>query len=127
MCGGCCGSRAGGAGGAVDGRVANGVRDHLGGLVGVDRRQLTLDYVGLNHLGWVRGASVGGNDVWPELFGAIVAEGRQRGDVGGFDPSLIELLVGRLSRISPFGRSVEDACVSSRAICKPDEKWPCLC
>ena len=95
--------------------------------MGVDRRQLTLDYVSLNHLGWVRGASVGGNDVWPELLGAIVAEGRQRGDVGGFDPSLIELLVGRLSRISAFGRSVEDACVSSRAICKPDEKWPCLC
>ena len=88
MCGGCCGSRAGGAGGAVDGRVANGVRDHLGSLVGVVRRQLTLDYIGLNHLGWVRGASVGGNDVWPELLGAIVAEG----DVGGFDPSLIELL-----------------------------------
>ena len=42
--------------------------------MGVDRRQLTLDYVCLNHLGWVRGASVGGNDVWPELLGAIVAD-----------------------------------------------------
>jgi 6-phospho-beta-glucosidase len=60
--------------------------------LGVERRELTLDYVGLNYLGWVRGASVGGDDVWPDLLRTIVAEGRERGDVAGFDPSLIELL-----------------------------------
>ena len=58
----------------------------------IDRRALTLDYVGLNQLGGVRGASVGGQDVWPDLLRAIVAEGRERGNIWGFDPSLIELL-----------------------------------
>lgn len=69
-----------------------GMEMNLAGRLGVERRELTLDYVGLNHLGWVRGATVGGSDVWPELLAAMVAEGRQRGDLGGFEPSLIELL-----------------------------------
>ena len=60
--------------------------------LGVEREQLTLDYVGLNHLGWVRGATVGGDDVWPQLLQDLVAEGRRSGSIGGFEPSLIELL-----------------------------------
>lgn len=69
-----------------------GLEMSLAQRLGVERRDLTVDYVGLNHLGWVRGASVGGTDVWPELLSTIVAEGRARGTVDGFDPSLIELL-----------------------------------
>src|SRR5262245_3420680 len=69
-----------------------GMEMDLARRLGVDRRELTLDYVGLNHLGWVRGASVGGHDVWPELLGGLVAEGRTRGNLHGFEPSLIELL-----------------------------------
>ncbi len=69
-----------------------GVEMSLARRLGVDRRELVLDSVGLNHLGWVRGASVGGDDVWPELLRGLVAEGRERGNVWGFDPSLIELL-----------------------------------
>jgi 6-phospho-beta-glucosidase len=60
--------------------------------LGVERERLTLDYVGLNHLGWVRGATVGGDDVWPDLLRQLIAHGREHGSVGGFDPSLIELL-----------------------------------
>lgn len=69
-----------------------GMEMHLARHLEVDRRALTLDYVGLNHLGWVRGASVGGQDVWPDLLHEIVAEGRKHGNISGFDPSLIELL-----------------------------------
>jgi 6-phospho-beta-glucosidase len=69
-----------------------GMEMSLAKRLGIDRRELTLDYVGLNHLGWVRGATVGGSNVWPELFGGLVADGRARGELGGFEPSLIELL-----------------------------------
>jgi len=69
-----------------------GMEMDLARRLGIDRRVLTLDYVGLNHLGWVRGATVGGDDVWPELLGGLVAEGRKRGNLYGFEPSLIELL-----------------------------------
>jgi 6-phospho-beta-glucosidase len=69
-----------------------GMEMHLARRLGIERTQLTLDYVGLNHLGWVRGASVGGVDVWPDLLKGMVAEGRVKNSVGGFDASLIELL-----------------------------------
>ncbi len=79
----------------------------------VDRRELVLDYVGLNHLGWVRGARVGGDDVWPDLLRGILAEGRERGSVGGFDPALIELLgmlpSGYLRYYYHHGKTVEHA------------------
>ncbi|MEU8540552.1 6-phospho-beta-glucosidase [Streptomyces sp. NPDC048717] len=34
----------------------------------VDPRKVWLDYVGLNHLGWLRGVKVGGKDILPRLF-----------------------------------------------------------
>ena len=34
-----------------------------------------LDYLGLNHLAWIRGASVKGRDVWQEAFGVAEAAG----------------------------------------------------
>jgi len=36
--------------------------------VGVKAGEAQLDYVGLNHLGWLRGIRVDGNDVLPKLF-----------------------------------------------------------
>jgi 6-phospho-beta-glucosidase len=33
-----------------------------------------LDYVGLNHLAWIRGARVGGRDIWPQVFARAVQE-----------------------------------------------------
>lgn len=38
----------------------------------VDARQVDLDYLGLNHLSWVRGAAIAGRDVWPEVFAAFL-------------------------------------------------------
>lgn len=42
--------------------------------LGVDARQVDLDYLGLNHLAWVRGAMVQGRDVWPQFFEAFLSE-----------------------------------------------------
>ncbi|WP_377639089.1 6-phospho-beta-glucosidase [Oryzobacter terrae] len=36
--------------------------------LGLDPRGTTVDYVGLNHLGWLRGVTSGGRDVLPELL-----------------------------------------------------------
>jgi 6-phospho-beta-glucosidase len=33
-----------------------------------------LDYIGLNHLAWIRGARVGGDDIWPQVFARAVQE-----------------------------------------------------
>jgi 6-phospho-beta-glucosidase len=37
-------------------------------VLGVDPRETTLDYVGLNHLGWLRGIRAGGRDLLPDLL-----------------------------------------------------------
>jgi len=36
-----------------------------------------LDYLGLNHLAWIRGARVGGKDIWPQVFARAVEEARE--------------------------------------------------
>ncbi|GHJ41889.1 6-phospho-beta-glucosidase [Streptomyces sp. TS71-3] len=38
-------------------------------VLGADPQQAWIDYVGLNHLGWVRGLRVAGRDVLPRLLG----------------------------------------------------------
>jgi len=40
---------------------------------GVGPYEVLLDYLGLNHLSWVRGAHVHGRDVWPEFFEEYLA------------------------------------------------------
>ncbi|MFI8962193.1 6-phospho-beta-glucosidase [Streptomyces sp. NPDC053493] len=37
-------------------------------VLGADPREAWIDYVGLNHLGWLRGLRVGGRDVLPRLL-----------------------------------------------------------
>jgi 6-phospho-beta-glucosidase len=37
-------------------------------VLGVDPRDATFDYVGLNHLGWLRGIRVGGRNLLPDLL-----------------------------------------------------------
>ncbi len=39
-----------------------------------------LDYLGLNHLAWIRGASVDGKDIWPQMFEAALKEARADDD-----------------------------------------------
>ena len=45
-----------------------GLGRRVAGLLGVDASEARLDYVGLNHLGWLRGLYVGGRDQLPRLF-----------------------------------------------------------
>jgi 6-phospho-beta-glucosidase len=58
-----------------------GLGRRVAGALGVDPARTSLDYVGLNHLGWLRGLYVDGRDVLPGLFeddGALTSfeEGR---------------------------------------------------
>jgi 6-phospho-beta-glucosidase len=45
--------------------------------LGVERSQLKLDWVGLNHLNWIRGAQVDGEDVWNQVFDGEFEKARQ--------------------------------------------------
>jgi 6-phospho-beta-glucosidase len=45
-----------------------GLGRRVAGVLGVDAAEARLDYVGLNHLGWLRGLYVGGRDQLPRLF-----------------------------------------------------------
>lgn len=58
-----------------------GLARRAAGLLGVDVDRAALDYVGLNHLGWLRGLRVDGTDLLPGLVGdgqalARMEEGR---------------------------------------------------
>jgi 6-phospho-beta-glucosidase len=59
-------------------------------LLGVSPAELFLDYFGLNHLGWVRGALCHGQDTLPHFIGLI----RRWGGLPGlpFDPEFIAAL-----------------------------------
>ena len=46
----------------------------------VERNRLYLDWVGLNHLNWIRGAALDGKDIWATVFEAELQAARQRGD-----------------------------------------------
>jgi 6-phospho-beta-glucosidase len=39
--------------------------------------EVHLDYLGLNHLAWIRGARVGGQDVWPQVFAQALSRARE--------------------------------------------------
>lgn len=45
-----------------------GLARRAAGLLGVDANRAALDYVGLNHLGWLRGMAVDGGDMLPSLL-----------------------------------------------------------
>jgi 6-phospho-beta-glucosidase len=57
--------------------------------MGVDPERIRIDYVGLNHLAWVRRIFVDGQDRTEEIITQMVAQG-QKSDT--FDPELIETL-----------------------------------
>lgn len=60
---------------------------------GVPRRQVYLDWAGLNHLNWIRGATIQGRDVWPELFARELQEAAAREEDGWhFSAELLETL-----------------------------------
>jgi 6-phospho-beta-glucosidase len=62
-------------------------------MLGVERRRLSLDWVGLNHLNWVRGVSLDGKDIWLRVFSREVKMAKQReADGWNFSPELLESL-----------------------------------
>jgi len=58
--------------------------------LGVDSQSVELDYIGLNHLSWVRGVKIGGEDVYDRAF-AVALEQARRGAFP-FSPALLETL-----------------------------------
>lgn len=59
--------------------------------VGVSREEVELDYVGLNHLSWVRRVRVRGQDVTEAILSAYV-ETLEHGEGNGFDPHVVRAL-----------------------------------
>jgi 6-phospho-beta-glucosidase len=60
-----------------------------GGPVDPDRAELTG--LGLNHLSWYSGLTLDGEDVWPEVFGALLAE-LKASPQPEWDPATLEAL-----------------------------------
>ncbi len=63
----------------------------IAGILGVDPGEVALDYVGLNHLGWVRRVLVNGEDRLGEVMQAYIEMARQDEDPV-FLPELLETL-----------------------------------
>lgn len=49
----------------------------IAGWLKVDPARVYLHYLGLNHLSWLTGATVNGEDVWPQVFSRYLQELRQ--------------------------------------------------
>lgn len=70
-----------------------GAEMRLSTQLGVERSRLRLDWVGLNHLNWIRGATLDGKDVWDQVFEQELAEARIRAeDSWHFSADLLESL-----------------------------------
>lgn len=55
-------------------------------LLGLDQSRVQLDYLGLNHLGWMRGIHQDGRDVLPDLLADDAALGAlEEGEIFGLD------------------------------------------
>jgi len=70
-----------------------GIEMRLAQALGVDRKRITIDHVGLNHLNWLRGVWMDGQNVWDQVFRQAIEEARQRlEDDWGFSAELLEAL-----------------------------------
>ena len=68
-------------------------RADLAGLLGVGFDEIELDYVGLNHLSWIRGVTVGGEDRTADALAATRGQlGRQAGSGPEWDAQTIRVL-----------------------------------
>jgi 6-phospho-beta-glucosidase len=70
-----------------------GAQMHLARQLGIQPDALRLDWVGLNHLNWIRGATVDGEDAWEKIFNAALEMAEKTGEDGwGFSKELLETL-----------------------------------
>jgi 6-phospho-beta-glucosidase len=67
-----------------------GMQTEIAHLLGVPPEAVWMDYVGINHLSWVRRVLVHGEDRTPEVVGRMTAAAGTTG--GEFDPELIAAL-----------------------------------
>ncbi len=59
----------------------------------VERNRIHLDWVGLNHLNWTRGAYLDGEDIWQQVYAsALEMACEQEPDGWNFSPDLLETL-----------------------------------
>jgi 6-phospho-beta-glucosidase len=63
----------------------------VAGQLGVDARDVGLEYLGLNHLSWLTAVRVKGEDVWPQVFSTYLERLRAEEDPA-CPPYLAELL-----------------------------------
>ena len=59
----------------------------------VSRKQIQLDWIGLNHLNWIRGVSVDGKDIWTDVLAREIEDARKE-DSGeeGISAEMLETL-----------------------------------
>jgi len=69
--------------------IIDGLKELKGSAITPERTQLNT--LGLNHLSWHRGFSVDGEDIWPQVFAAYLAELRVDPEPE-WDPRTIEVL-----------------------------------
>jgi len=68
--------------------VPIGMRNAIAGLLDVEPPRVRLDYVGLNHLSWIRGVRLDGRDVIDDVIERAIAAGT----CGPFAPELLRTL-----------------------------------
>lgn len=70
-----------------------GAEMRLSKRLGVARKRIRLDWVGLNHLNWIRGVTLDGDDIWEEVYQQELAEAREQEQNGwNFSSELLETL-----------------------------------
>lgn len=68
-----------------------GAEMRLSKRLAVARNRLRLDWLGLNHLNWIRGATLDGVDIWDQVFQQELAEAQEyAGDGWHFSVNLLE-------------------------------------
>jgi 6-phospho-beta-glucosidase len=67
-----------------------GFQQDIAGRLGVAPERIQLDYLGLNHLSWIRGVTLDGEDVFDQVLDGAVA--LARAGESDFSPELLETL-----------------------------------
>ncbi len=70
-----------------------GMEMHIAREWNVERDRIRLDWVGLNHLNWTRGAYLDSEDIWPQVYATAIEQAqKQEPDGWNFSSDLLETL-----------------------------------
>jgi len=100
--------------------VPMGMRHMIAGWLEVDPAEVELDYVGLNHLSWVRGVRSAGRDAFDQVFSAAVA--RAQRDEFAFSAPLLETLAMIPSYYLRYYYHHDDILAEQKAAARPGAK-----